>query len=230
MLEGYRAPLPGVGTSTALDAIGQSRGVPRGDGESDAHYIPRLVAWRETARQQGRQVGVATQLHEYFPNSPRVSVITRAGVWTTVDASGNVTTGVTALWDWDSVDCPFRAGYWSDEWVIVYPSPWAFATDVFGSVPFTFGGSLLGMGQLVTRGGYGDGLSILATMKAAHSNIRAVIFTTDGTLFDFSNSGTLPNGNWGKWGEDVATWYIPSDRNLLTCRYWEPTIADGPNP
>lgn len=230
MLEGYRAPLPGIGTDTALDTIGQSRGLSRGVGESDAAYTARLINWRVTARQQGRQLGIVEQFQLHVPGSPKVSVINRVGAWTTVDSAGHITTGLTVLWNWDGTDCPYRANYWSDEWVIVYPSPWAFSTRKFGDGGYTFGDSPLGVGQLVTREYFGDGQAVLLQMKAAHSNIRAVIFTTDASLFDFSNAGTLPNGNWGKWGVDLAGTYVASARNLTTCRYWEPTIADGPNP
>ncbi len=226
MLEGFRASLPGIGTSTALGAIGIGRGIIRGPEETDASYAARLVAWRDTAREQGRQLGIATQLHGYIPGSPKVSVINRAGTYTIVELDGSIVTGTTTLWDWDSVSNPDRASDWSDEWVVVYPDPWPYSTAL--ATGNTLGQDNLGVGHDDTIAEYGDMHSILDTFKAAHSNIRAVIFTSDPTLFDFDNAGTLPDGNWGRWSQPIsfsgALYYFPSDRNEFNCKFWTPSL------
>lgn len=222
VLDGLRAAWPGRGTPTALTAIGVGRGILRGyaDTETDDHYAARLRAWRETWLGAGGAEAIITQAHEYTKNRPLIRIITRAGNWTTIDTDGTITK-YTATWDWDSISNPERAGFWSDEWVVVYPDPWdyRFATYNDGT---TWGQDELGIAHYDTRQEYGDLKQIFATWKAAHSNIRCVIFTTDATLFQPAFPASCPDGTWGQWGNGSGGGSrVAGGRNLLTCRYWE---------
>jgi hypothetical protein len=221
MLEGFRAPLPGVGTSTALATIGQSRGLLQGISETADAFIVRLQNWIAIAKTQGSQMGIVTQMHAYLGLSAgTISVINRAGVWTVINIVGTVTRGSYPLWDWDSISTPYRSGYWSDEWVITAGQPWNFRGAHYGD-GLTFGRDTLGVTHLVDRLAYSGALSVLNQFKAAHSNVRSIIFGGD---------FTSPDGVWGKWGQVINfmgnTYYEPSDR-FLYLAYWEPTIPDG---
>lgn len=221
LLEGLRAPMPGQGTPTALSAIGRTRGILRGYGssETDESYIARLLAWLDTWRLAGSQLAIASQLHAYMSNRPRVTVVNRAGTWTCVAQDGTITTG-TMAWDWDSVSNPERSGFWSEQWVIVYPDPWAHA-PIRGSGLRTRGGET-GIGHLCSREEYDAVKNLCATWKAAHTFIRTIIFTTDGTLFDPGTPASLPDGTWGQWSLPGSDPRAAGGRNTTTCRYWEP--------
>lgn len=220
--QGAAAGFPGIGTSTALPYIGGTRGILRGYGtsETDAHYCGRLINWPATWRQAGMSLAIAKQFHEYLSNRPKVTVVSRAGVWVTVNADGSVAPIVTGVtFDWDSVSNPERATFWSELFVIVYPDPWA-ASPVLGS------GSALGVdrgiGHENTREEADAVRNLIADFKAARDRIRAVIFTTDPTLFDPTTPSSLPDGQWGQWGTRGPLSRVKSHRNVTTCKIWEP--------
>jgi hypothetical protein len=196
--------------------------------ETDDGFIARLIDWINIAKTQGKQAGIVTQFRAYLPGMPKVSVINRAGVWTTIDSSGVITTGKTALWDWDSISTPYRSGYWSDEWIIVATNPWARRGAHYGD-GLTFGRDVYGVAQLVDRDAYNASLGLIEQFKAAHSNVRSVIFGA--SSLDFNNPITLPDGKWGKWGLLTTiftlTFYDVSDRNTLSDVFWDPSIPDG---
>lgn len=216
--EGINASRPGVGTPTALAAIGRTRGILRGFGETEAHYAARLNQWLDTWRLAGSQLAVASQLHENIVNRPRVRVVNRAGTWTMVDQSGAVTTG-TMTWNWDSVSNPERSGNWWEQWIIVYPAPWALAPNRGARTR----GDQSGIGHLVSRAEYDAVKNLLSSWTSAHTFIRTVIFTSDGTLFDPATPSSLPDGTWGQWSLPGSSPRVRGGRNLTSCRYWEPT-------
>lgn len=223
-LEGLRAAWPGRGTATALAVVGRGRGIIRGyaESETDAHYAERLRAFRDAWLLAGSQDGIVTQAHEYLSQRPLVRIVSRAGVWTTIAEDGTITKNAAA-WDWDSVSNPERAGYWSDEWVIVYPDAWSYRDDWGTGI---WGADTLGLGHDVTRGEYGDLRSILATWKGAHSNVRTVIFTTNAALFDPDDPGSLPDGTWGQWGlPNGSGSRVAGGRITADCRYWDTTVT-----
>lgn len=219
ILQGLLAAWPGKGTPTALPLIGRSRGITRGQADTDANYALKLVRWLDKWLNAGTQRQLAIELHEYLGNSPRVRIVNRAGHWVSVAADGTVTTADVA-WDWDSVSNPERAGYWSELWVIVYPTQWAVQGN-YGDGRL-WGARDSGLGHQTTRREVDAVKGILAQWKAAHTRIRTVIWTSDATLFDPASPGTLPNGQWGEWGTQGSGARIASSRNLTTCRYWEP--------
>jgi hypothetical protein len=225
MLQALQAAWPGQGTATALPLIGQSRGMIRAQAETDAEYAARLVTWLDRARQIGSMLSIARSVHEYLSARPRVRVYNRAGVCLELAHDGTVTTyaaGSTA-WNWDSVSNPERAGYWWDLWVCVYPTQWA-DTGLWGDGR-VYGARDAGLGHQVTRVEFDAVLNEIAHNKSAHSHVRAVIWTSDATLFDPTVPASQPDGTWGQWsamslGGGSGT-RVPSGRNTITCRYWE---------
>jgi len=225
-LEGLRAAWPGKGDASALSLIGLSRGLVRGWGtsETDAHFAARLRNWIVLWREAGTQLGIARQLQEFLSNHPRIRVVNRHGQWTTLNTDGSIVLN-TFAWDWDSVSNPERTNYWSDEWVIVYPSTWSFA-DNWGVLGDTWGDGdpflgVLGLGHDDSMGEYSTAIQVMRNWKAAHSNIRAVIWTTNPNRFDPDTGLQMPDGRWGQWGVDSGGTMIPSNRDTTECRYWE---------
>lgn len=219
IVQSLQAPWPGKGTPTALPYIGRSRGILRGQVDTDDEYASKLRQWLDKWAAAGSARQLAIELHEYLGNHPMVRVITRSGIWVTVAADGSVTT-TTATWNWDGTSHPDRAGYWSEMWIVVYPTQWA-ASGTWGDGR-VWGGRDGGLGHIVTRVEYDAVKSLIAQWKSAHSKVRAVIWTSDATLFDPTNPATCPNGTWGAWGTAGDGSRVASGRNTTTCRYWEP--------
>jgi hypothetical protein len=219
ILQGLQAAWPGKGTATALPFIGRSRGIIRGVSDTDASYVARLIAWLDKWKNAGSQLQLAIELHEYIAGNPMVRIVNRAGQWVTVAADGSVTR-TNAAWDWDSISNPERAGFWSELWVIVYPTPWALRGGSLGSLTGYDGFSL---GHLASIVEWDAIKTIIAQWKSAHTYVRAVIWTSDVTLFDPAVPASKPNGLWGQWSVAGGTGTrVASSRNLTTCRYWEP--------
>lgn len=229
LAEGIAARYPGRGTPTALPYIGRSRSLIRNQAETDEAYAARLIAWLDVHPEAGWDERIARVVHEYLSTHPMVRVVDRAGQWTTIAADGTVTR-TNAAWDWDSVSHPERNDpdepWWSDLWVIVYPTPFAGAGPFLGGVTEgspLWGADDLGIGHDVARKDYFALKGLFAQWKSAHARIRAVIWTTDATLFDPDTPASLPDGEWGAWSDPSTTSpRAPSNRILTTCRYWEP--------
>lgn len=222
LVQGLKATWPGQGTPTALPLIGRSRGILRGLGESDASYGARLITWLDKWRAAGSAEGIASAIAEYLPTPPKIRVITRSGYWVTRNTDGTIDRD-EAAWDWDSVSNPERSTYWSEIWVVVYTSTWGTAgpfLDVAGNPQW--GEDELGIGHDVSRQEYDAINGLIAQWKAAHTKVRAVIYTTDNALFDPAAPLTCPDGTWGNWGTTGSGSRVASGRNITTCRYWEP--------
>jgi hypothetical protein len=224
LYEGLQASWPGVGTSTALPQIGRSRGLLRSPSDTDQSFVDRLLIWLDKWAHAGSQKQLAIELHEYIRGNPRIRIVNRAQHWITVDTNGAITTH-DGDWDWDSVSHPERAGFWSEMWIIVYPAPTAWGTtgpflDTAGAP--VWGDDGFGIGHDVPRDEFDAVRSVLANWKSAHTKIRAVIWTSDGTLFDPVTPFGLPDGQWGGWGGVGNGTRVASNRNYTTCKYWEP--------
>ncbi len=217
LLQGLRAAWPGQGTPTALPLIGRSRGILRGRADTDDEYVARLLGWLDRWRIAGSMDAVALAIHEYLANRPRVRVVNRAGHWVTVEADGTITRA-NAAWNWDGVSHPGRAGYWSEIWIIIYPTDWP--------LNGTWGdgrrwGRDSGIGHVVSRQNVDAVKGLIGTWKSAHTKVRAVIWTSDPALFDPAVPASCPNGTWGAWGTTGNGSRVASGRNLTSCRYWE---------
>lgn len=229
-----RAALPGLGgTSTALPYIGRSRGILRGEGESDASYEERLREWLDTWDGAGSDETLAKQIQFYLANTPMVRIITRAGHVTTLNPDGTFSYA-TCAWDWDSHSNPVRAGYWSDLWIVIYPCEWAITGTTLASLVGIWGHHTgLGTGHAVPRAAVDAITMLVTTWRAAHTRVRAIIWSYDATLIDPANPASLPDGWWGNWGKpDPANPGHTIRSRSPNARYWVPRDvhpADPPN-
>lgn len=217
LLQGLVAPWPGLGTPTALPAIGRSRGVVRGRLDTDESYALKLRGWLERWRLAGTMEGIARNVQEYLGTPSRIRVVNRAGRWLTLNADGTIERH-TQAWDWDSVSNPERAGFWSEIWIIIYDPPYANRPGTLGDVIEDDG---LCLGHLCPLGERDILLGLFRTTKSAHTKTRTVIWTDDDTLFDPEDPGSLPDGTWGEWFTGGEGARVPSNRDP-DCRYWEP--------
>lgn len=228
MLQGSLAA-SGRGTPTALRYIGAARGILRGRYDTDDEYFVKLQTWIDRHKERGQQRRLAREVWEYLGNdgsgASRVRVVNRAGWWVTITAAGELEE-TQADWDWDSVSHPFRndldAPYFSDLWVIVYPS-WTFRAGTLGDLT---GDDGFAIGHMAPHAEVEALKSIVTTWKAAEECIRAVIWTTDETLFDPEEPSTCPDGTWGAWGTTGSGSRVKSGRDLINCRFWEPGSRD----
>lgn len=218
LLQGIQAAWPGQGTPTALPMIGRSRGILRGEADTDATFGASLRLWLDKWRRCGSMAALAARIHEYLGNAPRVRIVNRAGFWVTCAADGTLST-TTAAWNWDGTSHPERATWWSEIWIIVYPTQWA-AGGTYGDGG-AYGGSN-GLGHNNTEIAYEAIKQLIATWKSAHTMVRAVIWTSDAALFDPATPASLPNGTWGNWGTTGDGSRVAGGRNTTTCHYWEP--------
>lgn len=219
VMQGLQAAWPGVGTPTALPLIGRSRGITRGEADTDATFTVKLRSWLTKWQGAGSMRQLAIEIHEYLGNAPKVRIVNRAGFMTTVAADGTVTTAQCA-WNWDGTSNPERVGYWSDLWIIIYPTQWAIADNWGAGTWGALDGG--GLGHQAGRVAVDAIKGIIGQWKSAHSKVRAVIWTSDATRFDPATPSSLPDGQWGNWGTTGAGARVASHRNLTTCRYWEP--------
>jgi hypothetical protein len=225
LFQGVYSWFPGLGTATALPLIGRSRGIVRGQADTIAEYAAKLRGWLSRWRLAGTAEGIARTLHEYLGNHPRVRVVTRSSYWVTINQDGSITrkqgTIGNGVWNWDGVSHPERAGFWSEIWIIIYPTQWAHRGN-YGDPGQTWGGDVFGFGHGNDRIEYDAVKALISTWKSAHTRVRAVVWTSDNTLFDPDTQASLPAGDWGAWGTTGGGARVASGRNQTTCRYWEP--------
>lgn len=242
LVEGALASFPGVGTATALPAIGQARGIIQGPNEPNAMYAARLVKWITAWNGSGGDDWLAKNIQGFLTGAgslgagvlPTVRVVHRNGQWTIVDPSGNVTFA-NAAWNWDGVggwvdevgEKPpaTLASYWSDTWIIVAPDPFARYTSTsdpawLASAGQVGGGAGGGIGHNVPRA-YVDG--VLAICKSTawrppHTWVRSIIWAGDSNTTFTPASGT-PDGTFGNASKMVAGASVPAREP--TARYWD---------
>lgn len=224
-IEGTRAGWPGSDNRTDnLDLIGASRLIFKGETETTAHYVPRARAWNTTLRDMGGDVGLATQLHEWIANNPKIRLISRNGLFTTVDTDGTVTQ-VQGSWDWDSVSNPERSAMWWDYWIVVYPIT---AGDYYVKDTGTWGDGLegppvdnpqdadLGWGHNCTRVESDVIVGIVKQWRGGHINVRCMIWSYGTDYYAPSPVSGSPDGTWGKWYNPNT---LEPSRNQ-TDRFW----------
>ncbi len=223
-VQALQAPWPGHGTPSALPYIGRSRGMIRAQNEADAEYAARMLPWLDRARQLGSMLSTSRAIHEYLANRPRVRIYNRAGACVEVaETTGDVTSYApgTTSWDWDSVSNPERAAYWWDLWLCVYPMQWSGAPALQPGSRRLAGTHTATIGSTATREEHDAIVGLIEQHKSAHSHMRAVIFTTDETLFDPNDPTTQPDGEWGDWSGRGSGSRTVSHRNVTDCRYLE---------
>lgn len=203
------AAMLGLGTPTALPLIGRSRGIPRGQADTDDEYMARCRAWLTTWEGAGSMQAVATQIHAYFRTRPAVEIVNRAGFLVRCDVDGTLSTA-QITWNWDGTSNPERSGDWSDLWVIVYTTQFT-RVGVFGNGDGQTFGSPGGVGSSNTPEEFDAIGNILATWKSASSRVRSLIINR-------TNTRPVPNGNWGLWHNPDGT---PSSRDVTNNFFWE---------
>lgn len=213
---------PGA-TPTALPLIGQSRGIVRGEAESDESYARRLRAWLDTWEDAGSSQGLALAIQSYLANTPTVRIVNRAGFWVSVANDGTITTA-TAAWNWDTVSNPERSGWWADLWIIVYPCEWPVADTVGATADPSH--DVEGMGHLVPPAAVDAILGLVEQWKGAHTWVEAIVWSYDATLFDPADIGAAgnPDGSWAYPCKYVAGAYVPARTGATDgrARYWQP--------
>lgn len=236
VVEGVRCWFPGlplappgqafVDWTSALPYAGRSRGILQGENEPPETFAARLIDWLEDWQNAGSSEVLAKQIQAWLGNSPTVRIVDRSGFWVSIDPSGNVTTA-TAAWDWDSVSNPERKNFWSDLWIIIYPTEWPITGTDLTSLVGLWGkyGNVVGNGHAVDRVAVSAILQLVAQWKGAHSYVQAIIWSYDATLFvPGSPVSGDPDGTWGYWAKEVAGALLPArtgaDDGLV--RYWVP--------
>lgn len=236
-LQGVAAAMPGFGTPTALAALGQSRGRVQGEAETDQAFAQVLVDWYDFFRNLGSDEVLAQEIQRYLGNNPTVRVVNRAGFFVTANPNGTISYATDPAWNWDRVSNPERNGvypgqdpWWSDIWIIVYPSEfttYANATDPAWVAAWgTYQG--FGTGHEVSRAQYDEILAIVRQCHAPHTYVQAIIWCTDPALFVPGSLGTAgnPDGTWGNWSKNVNGVQVPARTTQTaggTVRYWIPT-------
>lgn len=230
-LEGLRASWPGKGTPDADPYIGQGRGLAQAPGESSLSFEARLRAWLQTWNNAASDDVLASQIQIYLGNTPTVRIVDRSGNWTTCNPDGSITRTKDVSWNWDGVSNPERAGMWSDIWIIVSPPPAAwvsYASTADANWVTAWQNKTISLGHAApSPSAWNDILQLVSQWKGIHTYVRAIIWTTDATLFVPGSLGVAgnPDGTWGTWGKYVAGICVPS-RTTVTgggfVRYWEP--------
>lgn len=231
MLEGYRAPLPGKGTPTALPYIGQTRGLIQGLTESDDNFISRLLVWLEIWENAGSAEILAQSLQTFLGNNLVVRVIDRNGNFVTANADGTTTFTTDTAWDWDSAR-PERAAWWGDLWVVIYLTDGRYPvyTSLTDSHWLAAWGTYdkFGTGMRVPRNVVDGVYSIIASFKGAHTWIEAIVWTTDTTSFVPGALSGIPDGKFGDWSFNFSGTESPSrmsDTGNGRTRYWIPVLG-----
>lgn len=218
----------GRGGSLEADTVGQARGLIRNQDETTDDYADRLGTWVDRAKENGSSYRLALAIHDYLRSHPKIRVFRRNGYCVTVNTDRSVVITATTAWDWDSVSHPIRndptAPWWSDLFLVVYTTsglstqwqvrPGTLADMVSGDDGFA-------LGHLANNKERDDTQGLVQLCKAAHTCLRALIWCSDNSKFDPAVPATMPNGRWGAWGIASGTTYVPSDRDMTTCRFWE---------
>lgn len=246
-LQGINAWVPGSpnATKTSLPLIGRSRGLIRGEAEATAAYEARLRNWigpfpftSDLWSNMGKTEQLAQAIQTYLGNNPVVRVIERINGttnarWVTANTDGTTTTVLSAPWDWDSIlgwtdatstyPGTTTTGFWTDIWIVVYPTEWAVTGATLASLVAIWGVANnptgKGTGHASTAVAHDDILGLLAQYKGAHSWCRAIIWSYD--VAKFTPATPTADGNYGNWGKpDGSGGYTPS--RDATARYWIP--------
>jgi hypothetical protein len=229
-LQGIRATFPGFGTPTALPILGQARGLIMWLNETNEHYAARLINFRNTWANAGSTELLAQLIQGYLGTNPVVRIVNRGGLFVTANADGTTSVQVDTNWDWDSTSNPEREFYWSDIWIIISPSPYTVTFQSFTDPNWVLawgGATGGGIGHNAPRVQVSNLLQLISTWKGAHTYVRAIIWTTDTTLFVPGNLTITgnPNGTWGNWCFETGGNSLPSRTrvtSLGTVRYWTP--------
>lgn len=219
-LQGAQARLPGVGTPTALGAIGKDRGYRRGFAQDNAIFAGRLPGWIEASKRIGHPFQILRELRGYLaPYSMRVRHVDNSGNWHTIEADGTETMlQVSGSWNWDN------ASAWWRGWVILYPPAelWPVWEAWDGS---QWGGNYADDGETLGQDApfavAEDIREIVRHFKAQNVHVVNIIIAYVDSDFDPLNPTSLPDGTWGL---PVDNSDPPNETRNPNARYWEGVI------
>lgn len=204
LFQAVAARFPTQCDGTVLPELAHDRQLIRGNHESDAAFVARLVAWRETWRLAGHAYAILDNLAGYFsPAAVPIRIWTNAGMVYTRAADGTKSWGkYLGTWDWDG-----ETTYWSRFWVVIYPpsSLWTTA-PAEGAGPWDLTAS---------KSEVKDVRRIIYQFKPLHARCEWIVVALDPASF---TPGALePDGDWQHWSIGSA----PRAANRLsTARYW----------
>jgi hypothetical protein len=235
-LQGVNDWAPGSpnASPTALPYIGNSRGIIRGEAETDDHYAARLQKWRTITKSMGQSERLALEIQNYLANTPTVRVIERIystsgapqALYVTALPDGS-THLATAAWSWDETsgwtdDTTSYPGsqtrtFWSDLWIVVSPCEWPITGTQLSALVPIWGSTSVGLGHAVPVVARDAILRIVGQWKGAHCFVRALIWSYDATLFDPASPAASgdPDGTFGPLPNRTGH----ADGRV---RYWEP--------
>lgn len=221
-----------IDASTALPLVGRSRGILRGEADTDAGYAARLINWLTDWEAAGSSEILLQQIQAYLGNTPLVRIFDRAGNAISIDSSGHITEDVASWWNWDEVSNPDRVNWWSDLWIVIYPCEWAITGSTLSTLvgiwgtPASYTAAAVGTGHAVPRAAVDAILGIVEQWKGAHVWVEAIIWSYDSTLFVPASPTTddPSHGTWGDWGyyDWSTSTFKPARTSDTRVRYWVP--------
>lgn len=235
LFEGTLAPFPGLGDPSALPLTGRGRGLVQGLTETDDAYAIRLRDWIDAWAGAGSEESLLTQLQGFLGGNLVIRHIMRTGNFVTINADGTFSYDSDPTWDWDSElltlnpeDRP------TDVWLVIYitDSRWPIYSGDLTSVDWiaAWGAQVLGAGHKVPPNAIDGVNSIIASWKAAHVYLRAIIWTNDTSLFVPGALGGVPDGTFGNWSRvDGSNNQVPArltdNGGGKYVRYWTPEFG-----
>lgn len=233
MFQAQIAHQPGLGTPTALPALGQAALLPRGATETDDEYAIRLRtkwdAWGFAGSNRGVLSAILGALLDLRPDALVVSQTLFFGeaVWDEY-LSGDLFTDDTLTgapshyfgldWNWDG-----DPSIWWRAFPVVYSvspnNPWTQA-PVWGSGLTWGNGFAWGCSQSNALGSAIN--AALKNWRGAHCWIEWWIVSFDANLFRPNNR---PDGTWKNWGK-VAI--VNGARTYIASRNSSASYASGP--
>lgn len=232
MFQAQIAHQPGMGTNTALPALGQARLIPRGATETDTSYAGRLRTswddWGFAGANRGVLLTTLGALLALMPDALTVSVTPDGtmGVWDSF-FSGDPFTDTTLTgapshfvgldWNWDGTKTWWRVFLviYSVAPNAVWTSPPAWGSGLSWGNGFAWGCSQTNA----------VGTAINASLKnwrAGHGWMQWWIVSFDANLFRPNNR---PDGTWGNWGK-VAI--VNGARTYVSSRNQSASYTSGP--
>ena len=213
MFQAQIAHQPGLGTPTALPALGQARLMPRGSTETDTEYAKRLRGSWDAWGYAGSNRGVlSTTLGSLLDLRPDALIVSRtpdnsAAVWDSYfsgdDFVNDAPSHYVGLdWNWDGA-----TNWWRCFLVIYSVSPNASWTPdgTWGSGGYWGDGGAWGCNETNQLASAIN--ASLKNWRAAHGWFQWWIVSFDADMFRPNNR---PDGNWGRWSKVVNGQYVPS--------------------
>jgi hypothetical protein len=232
MFQAQIAHQPGLGTPTALPALGAARLMPRGGTEEDAEYAARLRlswdAWGFAGLNRGVLATVLGTLLDLRPDALTVSQTPDGtmAVWDEYLSGDDFTNDTLAGapshfvgldWNWSS-----DAGWWR-VFVVIY----SVAPNANWTAPLDWGsGGTWGDGRAWgCQQSNAQGSAINAALKnwrGAHAWLEWWIVSFDADLFRPNNR---PDGTWQNWGKVEI---VNGARTYVPARNANASYASGP--